>query len=314
MTLLLSRQLILPLALLAWLLLRPARSWVGLGLQVLALVCLLTALHLSGLWLMPPWWAIWLYWLLLGAGVSLALRRKRVRAMPHGLFGWAAAALFAALAACAGWTAAQAWIGRQVPNRTRVELRFPLRQGSYLVANGGTDTSVSSHARTFARGTARQRLYYGQSHAVDLVALNSLGLPVPGFSPADPARYEIFGHAVLAPCSGIIVQEANDKPDMRVPIMDAENMVGNHVLLRCSDADVLLAHFRKGSVRVQSGQRVNEGQILGEVGNSGNSSSPHLHIHAQEPGPSGAPFSGKPLPMTFDGRYLVRGDRVGASG
>ena len=313
MTVLLVLQLILPMTLLAWLLVRPARSWVGLGSQVFALLCLLSALHLSGLWLLPPWWAIWVYWLLLAVGLALALRNKPMRAMPHRLLDWAGAALFAALAAYAGWTTVQAWTGRQVPDGAKVELRFPLRQGSYLVANGGTNTSVSSHARTFERATARQRLYHGQSHAVDLVALDRIGFPAQGFSPAEPGLYEIFGHAVRAPCEGIVVQAVNNKLDMRVPKMDAGNMVGNHVLLRCSDADILLAHFRRGSVRVRPGQRVAEGQIVGQVGNSGNSGAPHLHIHAQEPAPSGAPFSGEPLPMTFDGRYLVRGDRVGAS-
>ena len=97
---------------------------------------------------------------------------------------------------------------------------------------------------------------------------------------------------------------------MQVPIMDKQNMVGNHVLLRCGAVDILLAHFRQGSVRVNPGQRVSLGDILGEAGNSGNTSAPHLHIHAQQPGPPEAPFSGRPIPMLFDGRFLVRGDRI----
>lgn len=313
MTLLLFLQLILPLALAGWFLVRPMGSWVGLTLQVLALICLVSALHLSGLWLMPPWWTVWIYWLLLFAGLVLMLRRMPTRAMPGSILAWAGAGLFAGLAAYAGWTAAQAWMGRQVHDAAMVRLGFPLRDGSYLVANGGTNTSVSTHARTFARATARQRLYYGQSHAVDLVALNRMGFQARGFSPAEPDRYEIFGHPVVAPCGGSVVQAADDYPDMRVPIMDAKNMAGNHVLLRCSGADILLAHLRRGSIRVRPGQRVAQGQIIGQVGNSGNSGAPHLHIHAQEPGPSDAPFSGRPLPMAFDGRYLVRGDRVEAS-
>lgn len=303
-------QLVLPVVLLAWLALGPARSWLGLALQLLATVSLFAALHLAGLWLMPPWWAIWLYWLLLAAALPLALRNRPRRLLPTGIRAWAAAALCALLAAYAGWTAARAWAGRQVPAGRLVELRFPLRQGSYLVVNGGTNTSVSAHAHTLARATPGQRFYYGQSHAVDLVALNRLGLASSGFEPGAPERYSIFGHAVFAPCAGIVVQAAEDKPDMRVPLMDSRNMVGNHVLLRCRGADILLAHFRKGSLGVRPGQRVAEGQLIAAAGNSGNSSAPHLHIHAQEPGPPAAPFSGKPLPMSFGGRYLVRGDRV----
>ncbi len=45
------------------------------------------------------------------------------------------------------------------------------------------------------------------------------------------------------------------------------------------------------------------------VGNSGNTGEPHLHIYAQEAGPANAPLSGKPLPVRFEGRFVVRGDR-----
>lgn len=43
------------------------------------------------------------------------------------------------------------------------ELRFPLRSGPYLVVNGGTNTPLSSHARTLARPTPRQRLYWARA-------------------------------------------------------------------------------------------------------------------------------------------------------
>ena len=49
---------------------------------------------------------------------------------------------------------------------------------------------------------------------------------------------------------------------------------------------------------------------LGEVGNSGNSDEPHLHVHAQRPGRPWDLFTADPLPVRFDGRYLVRNDRV----
>jgi hypothetical protein len=49
---------------------------------------------------------------------------------------------------------------------------------------------------------------------------------------------------------------------------------------------------------------------IAEVGNSGASDEPHLHIHAQRAGSSGAAFSGDPLPIRLNGRYLIRGDRL----
>jgi murein DD-endopeptidase MepM/ murein hydrolase activator NlpD len=76
---------------------------------------------------------------------------------------------------------------------------------------------------------------------------------------------------------------------------------------------VLLAHLQRGTVRVRRDAPIDTGTVVGLVGNSGNSNEPHLHIHAQRPAPAGGePLSGDPLPMRFDGRYLVRNDRVSA--
>jgi len=53
---------------------------------------------------------------------------------------------------------------------------------------------------------------------------------------------------------------------------------GNHILLRAGDVYVLLCHLRQGSARVRAGDAVTVGQPLAEVGNSGASLQPHLHL------------------------------------
>jgi murein DD-endopeptidase MepM/ murein hydrolase activator NlpD len=73
---------------------------------------------------------------------------------------------------------------------------------------------------------------------------------------------------------------------------------------------VLLAHLRSGSVNVSSGERVAVGDFLAEMGNSGNSSEPHLHVHAQRGLPEEAAFAGEPLALTIDGAFPVRNDRL----
>ena len=95
-------------------------------------------------------------------------------------------------------------------------------------------------------------------------------------------------------------------PPLRAPYVQD----GNHVLLRCKDADVLMGHFKPGSLKVAVGQQVTVSQLIANVGNSGNTGEPHLHVHAQQAGTAAAPFSGEPLPVRFDGRFLVRNDRV----
>ena len=124
----------------------------------------------------------------------------------------------------------------------------------------------------------------------------------------------IYGVRVLAPCAGQVVLVVDGLPDMQVPEVDRDHLAGNHVMLRCADpntnADVLLGHLQPGSVQVRAGATVAVGDWLGSAGNSGNTGEPHLHVHAQRPGPAGAPLGGDPLPVLFGGRFPVRGDRI----
>ena len=66
---------------------------------------------------------------------------------------------------------------------------------------------------------------------------------------------------------------------------------GNHVIIDTGTERIVLAHLTPGSVQVQPGDRVSAGQQIGNVGSSGNSTEPHLHIHAVR--------DGKPLILTF---------------
>jgi murein DD-endopeptidase MepM/ murein hydrolase activator NlpD len=98
--------------------------------------------------------------------------------------------------------------------------------------------------------------------------------------------------------------------DLQPPATDPTHMAGNHVLLQCDSVWVLLGHLQRGSVRTSAGQQVRAGQMLGQVGNTGNTDEPHLHIHAQRPGSPDAPLSGAPLPISFGGRFPARNSRI----
>ena len=145
---------------------------------------------------------------------------------------------------------------------------------------------------------------------MDLSGLNSSGFRATGFLPADLKRYSIFGDSILAPCSGEIIQAVDGLPDLRPPEMDRTHMAGNHILMKCRDAWILLGHMKRGTVRVAKGDAVSSGALVGQVGNSGNTAEPHLHIHAQTPGTDAAPLGGEPLQMRFDGRFPHRNDRI----
>ncbi len=57
---------------------------------------------------------------------------------------------------------------------------------------------------------------------------------------------------------------------------------GNYMMLKSPDGFVVfLAHFKQGSVARKVGEQVKTGDFLALCGNSGNSTEPHLHMHAQ---------------------------------
>ena len=63
---------------------------------------------------------------------------------------------------------------------------------------------------------------------------------------------------------------------------------------------LIIAHLKPDSVTVRSGDRVNEGQVIGACGNSGNTSEPHVHIHYQRQHPKDVRMNfAEGLPLYF---------------
>lgn len=301
-------QVVAPLLLLLALAVR-ARSRATKALQAVAVFAYLLAVHRAGLWLELPWWTPWVYWLIYLAALAAGWRLRKAGPSP-GWRGWLFPVLWGLAAIAAGVLAVAALRARIPPEEPLIDLASALPPGRYLVVNGGSSSLTNAHLKTLHPTTARQAAHRGQSYGVDIVGLTPFGRSSEGWRPRDPGLHAIFGTAILAPCDGRVVQRLDNRPDMPVPLPDQQVMAGNHVLLQCGEVQVLLAHMRRGSVAVRQGESVRTGQRLGEVGNSGNSDAPHLHIHAQRAGSTGAPLAADPLPFRLDGRYLVRGDRL----
>ncbi|MFI9105454.1 M23 family metallopeptidase [Streptomyces fildesensis] len=176
---------------------------------------------------------------------------------------------------------------------------------------------------------------YGQMFAVDLVhEPDSRSRPVFGEGPGfrSPKDFPAFGRILLAPIEGHVVAVRDGARDHRsrstrcaVAYMILETMVralggarqvfGNHVILDLGDGTyLLLAHLRRGSIAVHPGQSVHRGQLIGQCGNSGNSSEPHLHLQLMD---HRRPLLAAGLPFVFakvsvDGREQE--DHVPANG
>jgi D-alanyl-D-alanine carboxypeptidase len=259
-----------------------------------------------------PWWLPAAFAVLAVIVIIIrvpAWRRSSARFWPGDLGGRVLLGAWVFVAVVAAVLSVGAFDGRRLPDADTIDLAVPLQAGTYLVANGGSRELVNAHMMTLDESVDRFRRYRGQSYGIDIVEIDALGFRSRGLQPADPAAYEIYGNEVTAPCDGEVIASRNDRPDMPVPVMDREVMEDNHLLLRCGDVVVLLAHFMPGSVQVEPGDFVTTGQPLARVGNSGNSSEPHLHISAQRPGSLSQPLAGEPMAILFDGRHPVRNQR-----
>jgi hypothetical protein len=250
----------------------------------LALILLLGRWDMAGLWSRA---------VLVGAIVAAAL----VSALRHARRPWLAAGgppilqshghrlLSLALAGLALAYVASGVVARDRPHA----LVFPLDGGRFVVAQGGGIGILNHHSG-----------HRAQRHAVDITAVGASGFRASGLLPQDPARYAIFGRPVISPCEGTVVAAVAGLPDLSPPQADRNNPAGNHVVLACGGLLVELAHLRKGSVAVETGTPIRVGDAVGLVGNSGNSTEPHLHIHAVDAA------SGEGVRMSFDGAVPVR--------
>ncbi len=304
----------LPLILILWLYVLPPRNLVGFWMLALGAAAMTLAAAKLGIWVFPPWWVPYLMGSLLVGAVVLHLIRAQHRPfLPVGGYGWLSLAAFAGVAVFASVQLRAAWVAATMPEGASVDLAWPLGPGIYLVANGGRLPAINAHAALLDPSHTLHAGFRGSSYGVDLIEVDRWGFRAGGIMPADPARYLIFGTPVLAPCAGQVILAKGDRPDMQVPELDDGHPAGNYVLLRCNGIDILLGHFRQGSLRVAAGDVLVVGEQIAEVGNSGESSEPHLHIHAQIPGRPDAPFGADPVATQLDGTFLVRGDLVDRS-
>ncbi|EMA6343205.1 M23 family metallopeptidase [Bacillus cytotoxicus] len=168
----------------------------------------------------------------------------------------------------------------------KVTVRFPLSQTA-IVGWGGNEIETNYHA-----------IAPNQRWAYDLLMMPA------GMKHSNLEDYGIYGADVLAPASGTVVSIQNDEFDLKLGADDSNSMVGNHIYIRLDETGtyLVLAHLKKGSVRVKKGQHIKEGTVVANVGNSGNSSEPHLHIHHQRQDPSKTSiFLTEGLPLYFRG-------------
>lgn len=119
--------------------------------------------------------------------------------------------------------------------------------------------------------------------------------------------YYIYGMPVLAAADGTILRVVNDQPESSIGMTGkVKNAGGNQVVIEVGEKEFLfICHLQPGSINCNPGDKIVAGAEVGRVGNSGNSSEPHIHIHLQDSPKDG---SGEGIPMYFHNYRM--GDRV----
>jgi hypothetical protein len=185
-----------------------------------------------------------------------------------------------------------------------LKLPMPISGARWIVGQGGDGRLLNHHA-----GVPAQR------YALDVSVVRDDGRRADGLLPQSLNSYASYGQVLVAPCNGTIVNREASLPDLPIGVADGQNPAGNFVAIDCGEAVILLAHLQHGSVQPEIGARIQIGQYIGRIGNSGNTTEPHLHVHAVERNFTdmrGLLFSGRAVPMVVEGRFLVRGDTGGS--
>ena len=189
-----------------------------------------------------------------------------------------------------------------VDARTLPILSAPLVGERYIAADGCCDASRHTRAILPVNG----QTYVAQRYAIDYEQADDQKRIYTG-EPSDPKNYVIFGKDVLAVADGTVVGTRNDLPEQTpgtypagIPLDEAD---GNFVVLDIGNGFfVNYAHMQPGSVRVGNGATVHKGDVIGLVGNSGNSVAPHLHVHVMNrPSPlaaQGLPYLAERFSLT----------------
>ena len=178
-----------------------------------------------------------------------------------------------------------------------IVIHSPLRGKNWLAANGPSNTSPHRRAMLPVNGLP----HIGQRYAIDWIQLGDDGKTFTG-DEHDNKSYHAWDQEIHAAADGKIVEVKDGIPE-NVPNsgklavqMTYDTLAGNHIIEQLNeDHYAAYAHLRPGTIKVKVGDTVHAGDVLAHLGNTGNSSEPHLHFQVCDapsfPASEGLPFA-----------------------
>jgi hypothetical protein len=173
----------------------------------------------------------------------------------------------------------------------------PLRGARWVVGDG---CCARRSAHRGAVLPVNGAFHVAERFAIDFVQLDERGRLFDG--PGDAlSSYKYYGAEILSVADGVVAATMDGLPENvpgRLPaVVTAATAGGNYAVVDIGGGRfAFYAHMQPSSLRVRVGQRVVTGQLLGRLGNSGNSDAPHLHFHVMD---SPAPLGSNGLPYVF---------------
>jgi peptidase M23-like protein len=178
-----------------------------------------------------------------------------------------------------------------------IVIHSPLRGKNWLAANAPSNTSPHRRAMLPINGQP----HIGQRYAIDWIQLGDDGKAFTG-DEHDNKSYHAWDQEIHAVADGKIVEVKDGIPEnvpnsgkLATPIT-YDTLPGNHIIQELSEGHyAAYAHLRPGTIKVKVGDTVHSGDVLAHLGNTGNSSEPHLHFQVCDapsfPASEGLPFA-----------------------
>jgi len=178
-----------------------------------------------------------------------------------------------------------------------IVIHAPLRGKNWLAANAPSNTSPHRRAMLPVKGQP----HIGQRYAIDWIQLSGDGKSFTGDERKN-SSYHAWDQEIYAAGDGKIVEVKDGIPE-NVPNssklavqMTYDTLAGNHIIQELSEGHfAAYAHLRPGTLKVKVGDTVHAGDVLAHLGNTGNSSEPHLHFQVCDspsfPASEGLPFA-----------------------
>lgn len=152
-------------------------------------------------------------------------------------------------------------------NKTKLSLPF---KNEWTVTWGGDTKDLNYHVESKS-----------QKNAFDFIITDKRGKSYKTNGNSNEDFYA-FGQDYFSPCDGEIVLVVDGVKENKIGEMNSFNIGGNTIILKTlTNEYVVFCHLKHKSIEVKEGQKVKKGQLLGQCGNTGHSSEPHLHFHIQ---------------------------------